>query len=1308
MIRSRILLSWLAIFLLILFPSAPASAADQFLDRTFEVGLSGYAWGTGDKHGPGGAFADLNGDGYPELVLPAGASESNAILIYRNDPDFGGRKFTKTVLVSGTSQRSTGIIAGDYDNDGDLDLYVLYHPFNTEFPSSLPAVGNFVAPNKLFRNNGNLSFTEITAAGVADAVEDGIILDNSLTAAWADVDRDGDLDLFVGNHNGFGLGGTIEVEETPSDPAHASHMTVGQRDILYLNNGDGTFTDVTVLKRVEGYEDSAGDSIDAADDRWYASTNAVIFGDFNEDGWPDLVVSNKTGNRVEDMLYLNKGLNDSGLWRGFRTETWKLHDPNAPNPLLDFPETLVAPMGVDAGDFDNDGDLDLYFTTVGHNDLFINRTNELGTFDLERPNHGQLDASFSWGTKWLDVNNDGRLDLHVTTSNSHDDYLYIQDVSGNFTDQAASWQALNPNKDTRADLAADYDQDGDLDLFVLNLGAPLFLENQVDPGTDQRYLTLELEGDPSLAGAPYRTNSAAIGARAYVTTGTTTQMREVVSGSGNAASTSDLSLHFGVDKSTTAQVEVEWPSGRVQNLGSQNTNARLTVTETAGSEVGTIMGEVGLVHLTHIEKTIPLARTYANPVVLVQPPSFRGSDPSVIRITDISSNQFTIFVDESPELDGTHTLEDVSYIVLEAGNWLLPDGTRLEVGTLDTNDTVGVLLPSTWATVSFTAGFSQDPVVISQVQSNNDLLNGEPRYVKTRHDNVTASGFQVALERQDSNTQAHGTETIGYLAIEPGSGFWGSHPFVAESLSPQVNHNFQTIEFARSLGMAPQFLASISTYNGAEAASLRYTELKRTSVRLKVEEDTSATPDVNHVNEGVGYLAIGTAGPLAATSLGGCTAPAISQDPLSQTVAAGSSVTFSVVASGTAPLTYQWLKNGFALPGQNGTSLTLASVTSADQGSYSVRVSNACGILTSSSATLTVTTTNQSPFGGTAAVIPGVVQAEAYDLGGQNVAYFDTTAGNTGNVFRTDDVDITGLGGGNYAIGWVAGGEWLEYTVNVPTAGYYNLSARVATPGSGRSLNFEIDGSVLVSGVAVPNTGGWGSFQSTVAQSVFLAAGNSQVLRMEMPMGGVNIDDISFTQGMPPMTTIATDNFNGVAAGTALHNRVTTTGGKVWNANAPAVFGTGFVTASGGPNATIPHNPGNKLVIVEAELDLSNSGWIALGFTENIDQGWWVDGQVWVNLHGSGKYRVLANGTSNPVTNLLDIPGYVPGAYVHVELRYDPSNRHVTLLLDGTEVLSPTQVSGGYVPVINRAGWSALGSTLNQTRLDDFELRQAQ
>lgn len=533
-----------------------ASAQIQFGDVTTVTGLDGYIASAGDYHSPGGVFADLDGDGFADLYLVTADAAGNQL--YLNVDDGGNRVFVAAGDVGlADTGAATGAILADYDNDGDGDLYVT----------------NFDEPNVLYQNQlaqtGRLAFVDVTlitdpTPGIADdqhgvgmAFFDGVALDNSMTAAWGDVDRDGDLDLYVGNHNGWYL----NIWEGPFD-------VPGRRDVFYLNNGDGTFTDATAEFGLAGFELEDG-GFQTANQR-FSSTNAVIFADLDNDRWPDLFVTNKIGGPDDaDMLYMNRGDGGTGTWLGFDMITYDL---DAPFGLL-----TGAAMGVDVGDADNDGDLDIYMTdwsnpatpqAPGSNEYYRNELTSLGTVSfLSIP---LMTAKFSWGTQWADFDNDGWQDLHVATNIPFSDVLY-RNLGGVFIDVAAT-AGVAQARDARGEMTADYDRDGWIDLFVVNLdgGSSVLYRNESAAASSNHWLAVKLLGNVGGNG-PFHSSRDAIGARAIVHAdldgnGTLDDdealLREVVSGSSNAASTSSLELEFGTGQATELVLEVLWPSGK--------------------------------------------------------------------------------------------------------------------------------------------------------------------------------------------------------------------------------------------------------------------------------------------------------------------------------------------------------------------------------------------------------------------------------------------------------------------------------------------------------------------------------------------------------------------------------------------------------------------------------------------------------------------------------------------------------------------------------------------------------------------------
>lgn len=272
------------------------------------------------------------------------------------------------------------------------------------------------------------------------------------------------------------------------------------------------------------------------------------------------------------------------------------------------------------------------------------------------------------------------------------------------------------------------------------------------------------------------------------------------------------------------------------------------------------IGEVGKIEaVNHNLQTIELQGNYTNPVVFAQPLSHNGGHTAIIRVTDIQSDSISFYVQEAEHLDGKHTNESFSYLVLEAGNWQLADGTLIEVGSFTSNANVG----NQWETVNFQNNFTETPVVLSQVQTTN---NSE--FIRTRQDNTSNDGFKVALEKEESlkNTQ-YQQDTIGWLAISSGEGTWDGNSYQAINTGDVVTHDWFNLDLSSSFTETPQLLASIATYDGGDSAGLRSKEItgaNGSTIALKIEEDQSKDPEVKHTTEEINLFAIQGTGLLTA------------------------------------------------------------------------------------------------------------------------------------------------------------------------------------------------------------------------------------------------------------------------------------------------------------------------------------------------------------------------------------------------------------------------------------------------------------
>ncbi|MEE4265201.1 MAG: RHS repeat-associated core domain-containing protein [Desulfobacteraceae bacterium] len=378
-----------------------------------------------------------------------------------------------------------------------------------------------------------------------------------------------------------------------------------------------------------------------------------------------------------------------------------------------------------------------------------------------------------------------------------------------------------------------------------------------------------------------------------------------------------------------------------------------------------VIGEVGSVVINSNSTRVDFTRGYVDPVVFAQPSSFNGSDPCVVRIRDVGSEGFTVYIQEAPNKDGGHTTETISWVVLETGSWELEDGTRLEVGHTDTTASVGPGVSNSWRPITLATPLAAVPAVLTQVQTAND-----PHWVKTRQQNPGASGFQLSMEQDDAAVGAHGLETVGWLAIEPASGMWNGHPFQAGNTANAVTHNWYTISFAQDLGPTARFMASLATYDGGDGSALRYQALGPANVQVKVEEDTTKDSEINHTTEMVSFLAIGNSGLLTGTEFIQEIHPLQVSGPVpgALTIYEGDRAAFSVSASfGKPPYQYRWqfsstspvsgfsnMSSGNGVSGVTTSKITIDPVALVHDGYFRCRVSDMEGVLYSGAAELTV------------------------------------------------------------------------------------------------------------------------------------------------------------------------------------------------------------------------------------------------------------------------------------------------------------------------------------------------------------------
>lgn len=496
--------------------------------------------------GSGGLFFDYDNDGWLDIFLVDGGSlvdeelaRRARSLLYKNERD---GTFRDTTAHAGLKNPGYGMgaCAADFNNDGWADLYLTN-----------------VGPNILYRNNGNGTFTDVTQkAGVGADLW-------SSSCAFADIDRDGDLDLYVANYVDFAVNNNKYCGDHVKDVRAYCHPNVynGLPDVLYRNNGNGTFTDIT---REAGIYNSAGKGL------------GVKFGDYDNDGWTDIHVANDS---VPNFLYQNQGngtFKEVGLWAGV-----SVNGEGRPE----------AGMGTDLGDYDNDGLLDIFVTNLDMetNTLYRNLGDDLFTDVTFESGHGEPSLRYvGFGTAFFELDNDGDLDMivangHILDNATHfrDNIRYAQrnllfrnEGEGTFKEVGlAAGPGFALEKVSRGLAIGDIDNDGDLDLLITNNGqmADLLLN---DGGNQNHALVVRTIGTKS--------NRDGIGARLQLTNGSHTQMAEVQAGSGYLGQ-NDLRVHFGLGKASRVdRLDVHWPSGAVDTFENLEANQILTVKEGEG------------------------------------------------------------------------------------------------------------------------------------------------------------------------------------------------------------------------------------------------------------------------------------------------------------------------------------------------------------------------------------------------------------------------------------------------------------------------------------------------------------------------------------------------------------------------------------------------------------------------------------------------------------------------------------------------------------------------------------------------------
>ena len=544
------------LFIILLIYPLFSAAAIQFVDVTEEAGIDFHhvngaegAFHLPETLGAGGAFFDADNDGFLDIYLVNSGywDKPTVSALYRNNRDGTFTDITTAARVENRGNYGQGVACADYDNDGNVDLYVT----------------NFGA-NVLYRNNGDGTFTDVTvAAGVGDPGW-------SSSACFLDYNADGYLDLFVVNYLVYSL----DVPYLPCGEdgiqtyCHPS-LFEGAPDTLYRNNGNGTFTDVSQATGVGGIGGM-----------FHGKGLGVVAADFNNDGAPDLYVAND--DTRNDFFYNNGDgtFSEISLLAGC---------------AYSFNGIAQAGMGVAVGDYNADSWLDIFVTNLSYETNALYRNNGDGTFtDVIYEAHlGKESFLFvGFGTGFFDADNDGWQDIFIVNGHildniedTHDvltyrqpDQLFRNKGDGTFQEVSESAGAYFQRAAvSRGALFGDYDSDGDVDLLVTQSNGPAtLLKNKTEP--QNNWVSIKTVGVIS--------NRDGIGTRIAVTTGEHTQIQEINPGA-SYLSSHDPRCYFGLGTHTSIdRLEVRWQSGVVQVFENLVANQAHTVSEFSDTPAG--------------------------------------------------------------------------------------------------------------------------------------------------------------------------------------------------------------------------------------------------------------------------------------------------------------------------------------------------------------------------------------------------------------------------------------------------------------------------------------------------------------------------------------------------------------------------------------------------------------------------------------------------------------------------------------------------------------------------------------------------
>ena len=498
---------------------------------------------------PGGVvLLDYDNDGYLDIFFANGAripslNKDDASFynrLYHNNHDGTFTDVTDRAGVRGDGY-SVGAAAADYDNDGFEDLYV-----------------TGINRNILYHNNGDGTFTDVTAhAGVAGLSQAGQKL-LSVSAAWIDYDKDGRLDLFVTNYLDWSPENSRICGPAGKRLSCPPSLYKGEPSILYHNNGDGTFTDVSAPMGIAGQ---------------IGKGMGVAIADYDGDGWMDIFVAN---DNERNFLFKNRG--------------GKAFDEVGVESSVAFTEDgiPVSSMGVDFRDWRNDGRPDLFVTALGGETfpLYLNEGNGLFSADTYASKLGFSTYKMSgWGNGIYDFNNDGFKDLfsansHVSENADLDPMQHYRQANavfknmrdGTFQDVSAeAGPAMNTAAAHRGAAFGDLNNDGKVDVVVSVIGGPAELLYNTSTG-ENHWILIRTVGTKS--------NRDGIGTQIKITGQSGLVQYNEVTTAGSYASSSDKRVHFGLGRDKTIkEIELRWPSGAVQILRNVKADQILRITE---------------------------------------------------------------------------------------------------------------------------------------------------------------------------------------------------------------------------------------------------------------------------------------------------------------------------------------------------------------------------------------------------------------------------------------------------------------------------------------------------------------------------------------------------------------------------------------------------------------------------------------------------------------------------------------------------------------------------------------------------------